>query len=90
MYFWFFLQIAYVVVDEAHSVSSWGKSQFREDFQKLIILRCVLWNAKLVSLRTTAYLTPPTRAHHVTQIAESGLHMKLGAFRHPLESLVSR
>ena len=50
----------------------------------------MLWNAKLVSLRTTANLTPPTRAHHVTQIAESGLHIKLGGFRHPLESLVSR
>ena len=53
-------------------------------------LRCVLQNAKLVALGATANLTPPTRAQHVTQIAASGLHIKLSAFRNPLESLVSR
>ena len=43
----------------------------------MINLHCVLRNAKRVSLRATANLTPPTRAHHVIRRAESGLHIHL-------------
>ena len=42
------------MVDEAHCVLSWGKSEFRPAFLKLASLRAMLPDARIVALTATA------------------------------------
>ena len=47
-------QITHIVVDEAHCVLSWGKSEFRPAFMEVCSLRASLPDAKMVALTATA------------------------------------
>ncbi len=42
------------MVDEAHCIVSWGKSEFRPAFLKLGLLRAILKNAKALAVTATA------------------------------------
>lgn len=47
-------QISHIVIDEAHIVLSWGKSQFRPMYLQLPSLRAILQSAKILALTATA------------------------------------